>query len=139
MAATSLAQLVTRLGRELETSPRARLRVGGLRGSAPALCLARLLENRLRPVVVTLAVAAEAEAFAADLRFFLGDGGLAGPLGRRVHYLPAWEVPPFEAISPTRDAVAAFQRHFRPAKVDGVIDTSTLATLRALIAAREAL
>jgi len=39
----------------------------------------------------------------------------------------------------TRDAVAAFQRHFRPAKVDGVIDTSTLATLRALIAAREAL
>ena len=36
-------------------------------------------------------------------------------------------------------AVAAFQRHFRPAKVDGVIDTSTLATLRALIAAREAL
>ena len=107
MAATSLAQLVTRLGRELETSPRARLRVGGLRGSAPALCLARLLEDRLRPVVVTLAVAAEAEAFAADLRFFLGDGGLAGPLGRRVHYLPAWEVPPFEAISPTRDAVAA--------------------------------
>ena len=56
MAATSLAQLVTRLGRELETSPRARLRVGGLRGSAPALCLARLLEDRLRPVVVTVIV-----------------------------------------------------------------------------------
>jgi N-acetylmuramoyl-L-alanine amidase len=41
--------------------------------------------------------------------------------------------------SQTRDVVAAFQRHFRPAKVDGVIDTSTLATLRALIAARAAL
>jgi N-acetylmuramoyl-L-alanine amidase len=39
----------------------------------------------------------------------------------------------------TRDAVAAFQRHFRPAKIDGVIDVSTLATLRALLAARDAL
>src|SRR5207249_10788114 len=43
----------------------------------------------------------------ADLRFFLGDGGIAGPLGRRVHYLPAWEVPPFEALSPARETVAA--------------------------------
>jgi N-acetylmuramoyl-L-alanine amidase len=39
----------------------------------------------------------------------------------------------------TRDAVAAFQRHFRPAKVDGVIDASTMETLRALNAARDAL
>jgi N-acetylmuramoyl-L-alanine amidase len=38
----------------------------------------------------------------------------------------------------TRDAVAAFQRHFRPAKVDGVLDASTLATLKVLLAAREA-
>jgi N-acetylmuramoyl-L-alanine amidase len=41
--------------------------------------------------------------------------------------------------SATRDAIAAFQRHFRPAKVDGVLDSSTLETLRALIAARDAL
>jgi N-acetylmuramoyl-L-alanine amidase len=40
--------------------------------------------------------------------------------------------------SNTRDAVAAFQRHFRPIKADGVIDMSTLATLKALIAARDA-
>lgn len=33
----------------------------------------------------------------------------------------------------TRDVVAAFQRHFRPAKVDGVADGSTVETLRALI------
>jgi N-acetylmuramoyl-L-alanine amidase len=33
----------------------------------------------------------------------------------------------------TRDAVTAFQRHFRPARVDGVADASTLLTLRALI------
>src|SRR6185295_16514150 len=82
-------------------------RVSGLRGSAPALALARLLTVRPRPVVVTLALASEAEAFAADVRFFLGDAVLASPLTRRVHYLPAWEVPPFEALSPARETVAA--------------------------------
>ena len=38
----------------------------------------------------------------------------------------------------TRDAVAAFQRHFRPIRVDGVVDGSTIATLEALLAARDA-
>lgn len=33
----------------------------------------------------------------------------------------------------TMDAVAAFQRHFRPDRVDGVADYSTLATLRQLL------
>src|SRR5262249_45586919 len=37
----------------------------------------------------------------------------------------------------TRDAIAAFQRHFRPDKVDGVFDISTLETLKAVIAASE--
>lgn len=36
----------------------------------------------------------------------------------------------------TRDVVAAFQRHFRPARVDGVADQSTRKTLRALLEAR---
>jgi N-acetylmuramoyl-L-alanine amidase len=36
----------------------------------------------------------------------------------------------------TEAVVAAFQRHFRPARVDGVADASTLATLRELIASR---
>jgi N-acetylmuramoyl-L-alanine amidase len=35
---------------------------------------------------------------------------------------------------PTMDVVTAFQRHFRPARVDGVADRSTLATLHALLA-----
>jgi N-acetylmuramoyl-L-alanine amidase len=39
----------------------------------------------------------------------------------------------------TRDVIAAFQRHFRPAQVDGVADASTIATIKALLAAREAL
>ena len=35
----------------------------------------------------------------------------------------------------TQAVVAAFQRHFRPARVDGIADTSSVATLRDLIAA----
>jgi N-acetylmuramoyl-L-alanine amidase len=31
------------------------------------------------------------------------------------------------------EVVAAFQRHFRPARVDGVADHSTMATLHALL------
>ena len=36
----------------------------------------------------------------------------------------------------TRDVVAAFQRHFRPERIDGVADASTVRTLAALTAAR---
>src|SRR5439155_21670 len=104
---TSLADLVARMVAVLEGRPAGCVRVGGLRGSAPALCLARVLERRARPVVVTCASGGEAEAFAADLRFFLGEPPGAGPLGRRVHHLPAREVPPFEALSPARETVAA--------------------------------
>ena len=39
--------------------------------------------------------------------------------------------------APTRDAVVAFQRHFRPARVDGQADVSTIETLRALLAGLE--
>ena len=36
----------------------------------------------------------------------------------------------------TRTVVTAFQRHFRPARVDGIADASTLLTLRALLETR---
>jgi N-acetylmuramoyl-L-alanine amidase len=36
----------------------------------------------------------------------------------------------------TRDVIIAFQRHFRPARVDGIADPSTIATIRSLAAAR---
>lgn len=36
----------------------------------------------------------------------------------------------------TKDVVTAFQRHFRPARVDGIADPSTLLTLRALVETR---
>jgi N-acetylmuramoyl-L-alanine amidase len=37
-----------------------------------------------------------------------------------------------------REVVTAFQRHFRPARVDGIADASTLLTLRALVETRPA-
>jgi len=36
---------------------------------------------------------------------------------------------------PTREVVTAFQRHYRPERVDGIVDQSTLKTLQALLAA----
>jgi N-acetylmuramoyl-L-alanine amidase len=39
---------------------------------------------------------------------------------------------------PTVDVVTAFQRHFRPERVDGVADASTVATLHALLSAAPA-
>ncbi len=39
----------------------------------------------------------------------------------------------------TRDVVTAFQRHFRPAQVDGMADTSTTETLQRLLKARQSL
>jgi N-acetylmuramoyl-L-alanine amidase len=39
----------------------------------------------------------------------------------------------------TRDVVAAFQRHFRPTRVDGVADSSTLDTLERLLIGRRLL
>ena len=39
----------------------------------------------------------------------------------------------------TRDVVTAFQRHFRPARVDGIADASTATTLARLLAARATL
>jgi N-acetylmuramoyl-L-alanine amidase len=37
----------------------------------------------------------------------------------------------------TTEVVAAFQRHFRPARIDGIADPSTILTLRRLLAARD--
>ena len=102
---SSLSDIVARLERAVEgTAP---VRVAGLRGSGPALCLAQLLARRQRTAVVVAATAGEAEAFAGDLRFLLGDEAASTPLARRVHYVPGWEVPPFEPLSPTRETVAA--------------------------------
>jgi N-acetylmuramoyl-L-alanine amidase len=75
----------------------------------------------------------------------VGDGGFfaQGDQGPPVEALQAmfalygYDVPVdgiFDAR--TAAAVTAFQRHFRPERVDGIADSSTLTTLRDLIAAR---
>jgi len=51
-----------------------------------------------------------------------------------------YEIEPTGLLDPpTRDVVIAFQRHFRPALIDGLADDSTIRTLRDLLAARDAL
>ena len=59
---------------------------------------------------------------------------LQGLLGQYGYDLPATG----NFDSTTRDVIAAFQRHFRPALVDGIADISTIATLKAVVAARAA-
>src|SRR5262249_18148695 len=59
----------------------------------------------------------------ARLRPMLADYGYGVPLSG--HYDPE-----------THEIVAAFQRHYRPAKVDGVADVSTVRTLEGVLATR---
>jgi N-acetylmuramoyl-L-alanine amidase len=40
---------------------------------------------------------------------------------------------------PTEAIIRAFQRHFRPSRIDGRIDQSTITTLERLLAARDKL
>ncbi|MEP9354614.1 N-acetylmuramoyl-L-alanine amidase [Xanthobacter sp. KR7-65] len=78
------------------------------------------------------------EAQVAGGRFFmLGDRGepvaalkaMLGYYGYAIALDDAYD-------AATAEVVTAFQRHFRPSKVDGVADASTILTLRELIATR---
>jgi N-acetylmuramoyl-L-alanine amidase len=66
-----------------------------------------------------------------------GEEGLAVAAAQAMFSLYGYGVPltgVFDAA--TEAVVAAFQRHFRPERIDGVIDGSTIRTLRELIASR---
>jgi transcription-repair coupling factor (superfamily II helicase) len=106
LVADALASIVRTIDAALRAG-RSPTRVGGVRAGAAALILARLLEEAPRPVVVLTADDAAAARIAADLGFLLGEAGASTPLVRRLHVLPAWDVPPFEPLSPSRDVVAA--------------------------------
>ena len=82
-------------------------RVQGLKGGARPFFLFRLLRAAPRPALVIAADAKAAERLAADLRFFFEEADDAPPFARRIHYLPSWEVTPFEDLSPAADVVAA--------------------------------
>ena len=82
---------------------------------------------------------AEPEPIAPGKTLTLGDRGrevetLQSALARYGYGLEATGT--YDA--PTRDVVAAFQRHFRPARVDGIADASTLKTLAKLLAIPDA-
>ncbi|KQP00115.1 N-acetylmuramoyl-L-alanine amidase [Methylorubrum extorquens] len=75
-----------------------------------------------------------------DGRFFaMGDTGQPVEALQAMLALYGYEQPVtghFDAAM--RAVVTAFQRHFRPARIDGVADSSTITTLRDLIASRPA-
>lgn len=84
--------------------PTSRLRIAGLRGAARAFFLARCLEQVSLPTLCLLPSSEAAEAFADDLRFFLQ---AKNEEERLVHLYPAWDVPPFEGLSPSNEVLAA--------------------------------
>jgi len=126
MSERRLAALVEGLDAAVERASGTPVRVSGLRGSAAALTLARVYARRPRPTVVILSDTTAAEAFAADLRFYLGAGEPSEPLARVVHHLPGWEVPPFEPLSPTRETIAARAEglHHLSQGRDGIVVTT---------------
>ncbi len=81
-----------------------RLRLAGLKGAARAFFLARCLTHAPQPTLCLLPSAQEAEAFADDLRLFLGGEGEAAA---RVCLYPPWDVPAFEGLSPGSEVLAA--------------------------------
>ncbi|MGV7032376.1 N-acetylmuramoyl-L-alanine amidase [Methylobacterium symbioticum] len=72
-----------------------------------------------------------------DGRFFArGDAGQPVEALQAMLALYGYDVPVSGSFDARTEAVVrAFQRHFRPARVDGVADASTITTLRDLIAA----
>ncbi|HSH12318.1 MAG TPA: hypothetical protein VLA15_01165, partial [Desulfurivibrionaceae bacterium] len=70
----------------------------GLRGSAPALLAARLLDVRHRPVAVVVPTEEQAATFEQDLELFTG---------RPVLLYPGYDIPPYTPLSPDPVTVAA--------------------------------
>jgi N-acetylmuramoyl-L-alanine amidase len=70
--------------------------------------------------------------------FVLGDSGPAVEEMQTLLARYGYAVTQTGALdSTTRDAVAAFQRHYRPGRVDGVLDRSSAETLKLLLDARD--
>ena len=82
-------------------------RAQGLQGGARAYLLWRFQQLSPHPFLVISPSAKEAESLVEDLRFFFNEKESDPPFSRRIHYLPAWEVIPFEDLSPTAEVVAA--------------------------------
>ncbi len=99
----TLADVVRRAN---AVTPERPLRVEGLRGAGRAFLIAEAYRAQPAPFLVVAASAAAAEALAGDLALFLGESASTPALARRVHPFPAWDVPPFEPVSPSASVVA---------------------------------
>jgi transcription-repair coupling factor (superfamily II helicase) len=82
-------------------------RIHGLKGGARAYLLSLLANETNRPLLIITPTMREAESLFSDLAFFLGEKKDVSPIEKRLHLLPAWEVLPFERLSPHPDQVAA--------------------------------
>jgi transcription-repair coupling factor (superfamily II helicase) len=81
-------------------------RIQGLQGGARAYVLALVAATARRPILAITSSAREAEKLFDDLTFFLGEDRALAPLRKRLHLFPAWEVLPFENLSPHPDNIA---------------------------------
>lgn len=91
------------------------IRLAGLKGAARAFFIARHLQHTPQPTLCVLPSDKQAETFAADLRFFIGQD-----LAPRVRYYPAWDVSVADGLSPNSEVVAA--------QIEGLYDALSVAT-----------
>ena len=91
------------------------IRLAGLKGAARAFFIARHLQQTPHPTLCVLPSDKQAETFAADLRFFIGEG-----LAPRVRYYPAWDVTVADGLSPNSEVIAA--------QIEGLYDALSVAT-----------
>ena len=108
-------------------------RVQGLKGGARAYFVWRFLTQYPQPALLVLPSAKDAEAFVEDLRFFSGEDETAPPFSRRIHYFPAWDIVPFEDLSPTAETIAARIEglyHLQQTKNPIVVTTAEAVLLR---------
>ncbi len=95
----SLREAVSELKARIGLGAERRFPVMGLKGAANALMLRETALTLERPLVVVTPLAAQADALAGELAFFLDEPATADAAGRKVHLLPAWEIRPFAQLS----------------------------------------
>jgi transcription-repair coupling factor (superfamily II helicase) len=103
----SLKEAVSELEARLERASERRFPVMGLKGAANALMIRKIALTLNRPLVVIAPLAAQAEALAGELAFFLDQPSDADAATCRLHLLPTWELRPFAQVSPPSDLQAA--------------------------------
>jgi len=105
MEGRSVADAIRSL-RDAGLGAASRMRIFGLRGSAPGFFVARFATTEPRPSVVVAPTLKQAEDWLRALRFFLGEEEATAPLERRVHWMPPWDAEPLATVSPTEEIVA---------------------------------